>query len=328
MEKLKFLKDGTITYASDARWTTFGKVLEYVFMDEVPSMEVLTSGHELLNEFNDFVMDDRTAFTTIYHIDENNPNKIAFSNDGSVYVKPIPNVTFVANTGGNIEGEEVQTVNNYEDLVIPAPVANENYKFVKWVPEIPSSGVIECNVTFYATFEYIPTLDEIKVMKLNEISMISQNSINAGVTIDEVPYHYTVEKRQEIKAALEMAVQTGKSVTLYLDNFITQTLAPNKIQELYAAEEANLTHHLVYANQLSLYVNSLEDVESVNAVFYGQDLEDEYLNAYNEAITNNDEVITAYLDQLKYASYKDIETLQAAITRIQADLVSLNAALV
>ena len=93
--------------------------------------------------------------------------EIQFSNDGSVYVEPIPKVNFYTNGGGILEGETVQEVKNYEELVIPTPVAGENYEFTQWSPEIPESGEVDGNKSFTAVFastlpppEPVPTLEE------------------------------------------------------------------------------------------------------------------------------------------------------------------------
>jgi len=37
-------------------------------------------------------------------------------------------------------------------LIIPEPIANENYVFTEWMPEIPESGAIDGNKSFNAIF--------------------------------------------------------------------------------------------------------------------------------------------------------------------------------
>lgn len=107
---------------------------------------------------------DYKDYTTIYRELD---GEIQFSNDGTIYVEPIPKVSFYTNGGGSLEGETVQEVKNYEELVIPTTVAGENYEFTQWIPEIPLSGEIERNKSFTAVFtsmlpppEPVPTLEE------------------------------------------------------------------------------------------------------------------------------------------------------------------------
>ena len=65
------------------------------------------------------------------------------------------NVYFHCSGGGELEGETRQFVNDYGRLVVPTPKANENYKFVEWMPEIPKEGTVgkDSDKHFYAVFE-------------------------------------------------------------------------------------------------------------------------------------------------------------------------------
>lgn len=94
------------------------------------------------------------GFTTVYRNDETTVAKNGYqlSNDGSVYTPPIPVVTFNTNGGGTLDGITEQQLTKYEQLKVPTPIANEDYEFSYWSPEIPTSGKIEKNRTFTAIF--------------------------------------------------------------------------------------------------------------------------------------------------------------------------------
>ena len=62
------------------------------------------------------------------------------------------NVYFHCSGGGQLDGEIKQFVNDYSELEIPSPIANKDFKFVGWMPEIPEEGTVECT-NFYAIFE-------------------------------------------------------------------------------------------------------------------------------------------------------------------------------
>ena len=122
---------------------------------------------------------DYKDYTTIYRELE---GEIQFSNDGTVYVEPVPKVSFYTNGGGTLEGETVQEVKNYEDLDIPTPVASENYEFTGWSPEIPESGKIDGSKSFTAIFastlpvpepEITPTLEERVATLESDVKSIS-----------------------------------------------------------------------------------------------------------------------------------------------------------
>lgn len=107
---------------------------------------------------------DYSDYTTVYReLDD----IIQYSNDGSVYVEPVPVVSFYTNGGGTLEGETMQEVNDYADLTVPTPVPYADYEFTAWEPEIPLSGKVMYNESFMAIFtstlpepEPEPTLEE------------------------------------------------------------------------------------------------------------------------------------------------------------------------
>jgi hypothetical protein len=64
------------------------------------------------------------------------------------------NIYFNTTVGGSLQGNTKQTVNNYDELVVPTPIADDGYDFVKWMPEIPENGQVNINNTnFCALFE-------------------------------------------------------------------------------------------------------------------------------------------------------------------------------
>ena len=155
MEKIRFFDTPTV-YDGEVRLDGDILVIEF---STAPNSEDLNKGIELLNEHNMLVQGEYTDYTTVYRTYEDNELLIEFSNDGSVYVPPVPVVRFIAEEGGTLDGAISQEVNNYEDLVIPTPTPNDNYEFVKWNPEIPESGEIESDIVFTAEFNYIPVVE-------------------------------------------------------------------------------------------------------------------------------------------------------------------------
>lgn len=98
--------------------------------------------------------DSYIGFTTIYRNDEETAkyNGYQLSNDGSIWIRPLYETVFIAGSGGYLKGKTTQSVYNYEDLVVPVPVAESDYDFSHWSPEVPVSGVIEGNKTYTAIF--------------------------------------------------------------------------------------------------------------------------------------------------------------------------------
>lgn len=221
MEKIRFIKEQDKVY--DGSLNVFGNRLSVVFHEDVPGKDVLLSGFELLNEHNGRVQGEYLDFNTIYREYEDNEKMFELSNDGSVYVPYVyvPTVTFRKNFGGEIEGELTQQVNNYEELVIPTVTADENYKFIGWSPEIPESGEIESDVRFYATFEYVPTEEELQaIFENNKANKILESKAMLETYLEENPLksicHNGVEGTYTI---------TSEKQTLMSNNYLTYMIA-------------------------------------------------------------------------------------------------------
>ena len=129
-------------------------------------------------------------YTTVYRELD---GEIQFSNDGSVYVKPLPKVSFYTNGGGTLEGETMQEVYTYEELVVPTPVASEDYEFTGWSPEIPTSGEIEGNKSYTAVFvstlpppEPEPTLEEEVYALKDSVAALEENNMMLTETVDSI----------------------------------------------------------------------------------------------------------------------------------------------
>ena len=93
---------------------------------------------------------DYSDYTTVYRELD---GAVLFSNDGSIWIEPIPKVTFGAGVGGKLDGIIEQEAKDYSELVIPTPVPDENYEFEGWNQDIQTEGKIEHNISFYATFK-------------------------------------------------------------------------------------------------------------------------------------------------------------------------------
>ena len=134
------------------------------------------------------IIGNYSEYKTVYKEIENGA---MFSNDGSVYVKPLRRVTFNASVGGSLDGNTVQEVYNYEDLIIPTPIADTDYEFTTWNPEIPLNGEITENISFNAIFkstlpepEPEPTVEE-RVTALEEQNAVLEECL---LEMSEVVY--------------------------------------------------------------------------------------------------------------------------------------------
>lgn len=272
MLDLKYINDSAIYQVE------FSKISENVcqIKGDIP---IKTNGFTLsrMGESDDWSYE---AYNTVYREIEGG---VQFSNNGSVYVEPKKKVTFISGTGGKLTGSTEQEVYEYSELIVPSVEVEENYQFNGWSPEIPESGIVEKDMVFTAELEYIPTLEEIKSQKIQEMNDRQQEIIQNGIEVqlsdgttgqfslglydqlslgqlrsnaekgtEKIPWHEDEEgKKCKWYCAVDMLLITSKA-------------------------EAFLTYHITYFRDLRDYIKSMGDKESVNSVEYGVYIPSEY----------------------------------------------------
>lgn len=159
MSKIVFLEDLSKTY--DVGFTEIGEnQVRLVFNTTPPNGEILLSGFNIINENNGCVMTNCEEYTYIYRTYEDNVYMVELCNNNTQWIKPKSKVVFSFGLGGHLDGEATQYANEYSELSIPTPIADERYVFSRWNPEPPLSGVIDGDRLFVAEFNYVPTQEE------------------------------------------------------------------------------------------------------------------------------------------------------------------------
>lgn len=223
---------------------------------------------------------DYTEFRTLYR---NVEGGAQFSDDGSVYTAPIPTVDFFAGFGGDLEGEKTQNANRYEDVSIPNPVPEENYRFAGWVPAIPESGEIFENVTFQANFTYVETLEEIMEAKVTEMNEVQQQIITAGIDVtltDGTTDHFDLTDRDQMRLmGLQEEVKSGaERISWHTSDEDEHCKFYSNADMAVIAEKAMayVKWHVTYFRDLRIYIRSLATKDEVAAVTYGMDIPEKY----------------------------------------------------
>lgn len=261
------------------------KVKHKVHFDIISANIVKISG-ELPEKTKGFILSreneednwDYSSYTTVYSKEE---GYILFSNDGSV--KPLPVISFASSAGGKIEGSTRQEVGDYEELIMPETVPEENYVFSGWVPEIPERGKIEENQSFHAVFEYVPTLEEVIESKVVEMNTAQQRIIHQGVDVqltDGTTEHFTLtDQDQASLMALQSQVVQGMEYVPWhnANQEIPCKYYKNEdMVKIVQAALAYVIYHVTYFRDLRIYVRSLTKKEEVAKVTYGMVLPAEF----------------------------------------------------
>lgn len=227
---------------------------------------------------------DYSGYATVYRQIEGGAE---FSNDGSVFV---PQITFSAGAGGALTGETTQEAYNYEDLRIPTPEPEENYVFSGWEPEIPASGEISDDQRFRAVFEYISPLNEVQENKVAEMNAAMESAIAYGAEVqlsDGTTERFTLTDRDQISliglqvsAATLTDTQDVDPLTFPWhpadESVHCKFYSQEDMQKISAAGFQYVLYHVTYFRDLRIYIRSLTDAESVQAVTYGTALPEAY----------------------------------------------------
>lgn len=146
---------------------------------------------------------------------------------------------------------------------------------------------------------YVPTLEEVKSRKISELSNTCQNTIVSGVDVDidgEIEHFSCRDEDQiNIKELFDLSVQTNCGVYYHADGQNCKLYTVEQIISIYITASTNKMQHTTYFNQLRAYVETLEDIESVNDVVYGQELTGTYLETYNASIEQAQILLNALL---------------------------------
>ena len=250
----------------------------------------VTAGFELLTKAKGGkVFGSYLDFNTIYRkLDD---GSVILSNDGSVYEPPVYKVTFLINNG-TLSGEQTQTPERFENLIIPEVAPAQNYEFVGWSPEIPTEGELTRNITFAAQMKYIPTLEEVKVAKKAEISVACENIIHAGIDVkvgDEWE-HFSLKTNDQINLfGKQYQLASGATqIEYHQDGCPCKYYSAEDMQEIIAAALKHVSYHTTYCNSLNMWIAGATSEEEVEAIYYGADIPEKYqsevLKDYRAAI--------------------------------------------
>lgn len=252
------------------------------------SVIVDTSGFKVyLDQEGDYDIGGNSymGFTTIYRNDEETAkyNGYQLSNDGSVYHAPVPTVTFSANGNGTLSGNLSQIVENYEDLIIPTTIPDENYVFSEWNPEIPKAGKITESKNYTAIFTFVETLEQIKEKKIAEMNAEKQSIIQNGIEVtlsDGTTERFSLKDQDQTSlATLQKKAEEGNDKIPWHVDDIDEHCRYFSAEDMMIITEAAfryVTYHVTYFRDLRIYINSMSDKESVQSVTYGIYIPKEY----------------------------------------------------
>lgn len=241
------------------------------------------SGFQLFTDA-DFMFGDYKKFKYDYGEPNLEENVYRYTNDNHKWKKPIYKTTFVVDNGGSAKGSLIQSVENYEDLLIPTVTADKNYSFNGWSPSIPKSGYIDSDKVFTAEFTYVEPLESVKVRKVDEMNQIQQqtieNGFNATLT-DGTVEHFTLTGHDQTSLlGLAGQVQAGiEQIPWHTSDHDEHCKYYSNADMKIITDMATIfiTYQVTYFRDLRIYINKgLNTKEEVEAVEYGIMIPEEY----------------------------------------------------
>lgn len=127
---------------------------------------------------------------------------------------------------------------------------------------------------------YVPTLDEVKAAKLQEIGMACSQTIYAGVDV-ALPggtEHFSLTEKDQINLFGKQAQMAAgaERFEYHQDGHPCRYYTKEEMQLIVETALGFVTYHTTYCNALNIWVASLDAAEAVGAVTYGCEVPEDY----------------------------------------------------
>lgn len=134
-------------------------------------------------------------------------------------------------------------------------------------------------------------LKQAKAAKIYELTESCENVILRGIDYNKEHFSYNYSDQNNISNLVQMAKTTGMDVPYHSDGNLCKLYSPTDIYNIYILQEMNVTQNTTYLNQIKAYIDTLENVDEINSVVYGQELTGEYLKNLNNIMEHSQKII-------------------------------------
>ena len=127
---------------------------------------------------------------------------------------------------------------------------------------------------------YVPTLEEVKAMKKQEIGMACEKTVYAGVDVD-LPAgteHFSLTEKDQINLFGKQAQMASgaERFEYHQDGHPCRYYTKEEMQMIVETALGFVTYHTTYCNALNIWIAAEESVEVVSEITYGCDVPKEY----------------------------------------------------
>lgn len=147
---------------------------------------------------------------------------------------------------------------------------------------------------------YIPTLEELRVAKRQEVAAACNQIIYAGINVtlsDGSVEHYslTIEDQLNLFGKLSQISAGAHQLEYHADSQPCRYYTAADMQAIIQAAMQHVSYHTTYCNALNMWIAGCQSKEELDTIFYGADVPAEYRS----------EVLDAYLVEI--ASMAEVE---------------------
>lgn len=140
---------------------------------------------------------------------------------------------------------------------------------------------------------YIPTLEELKAAKKQEISAACEQIIYAGISVTLVNgtmEHYSLTEHDQLNLFGKQSQLAAGATQLeyHADGQPCRYYSAADMQAIIQAAMWHVSYHTTYCNALNMWIYGCQSGEALDAVFYGADVPLEYQS----------DVLQSYLAQI------------------------------
>lgn len=140
---------------------------------------------------------------------------------------------------------------------------------------------------------YVPTLEELRVVKRQEVSAACEQIIYAGINVSLSDgstgrYSLTIEDQLNLFGKLSQISAGAQQLEYHADGQPCRYYTAADMQAIIQAAMWHVSYHTTYCNAINMWIAGCQSTEELDTIFYGADVPAEYRS----------EVLDAYLVEI------------------------------
>ena len=146
---------------------------------------------------------------------------------------------------------------------------------------LPSEEETSSNEDDYVDENDSITIDYVKESKINEMKSICNKMITNGFDMklsDGKSHHFslTIQDQLNLITSSQMILDGIQTIPYHADGELCKYYSIADMDQVVNMANSFKTYHVAYFNSLKSYINSLQDINEISAISYGDDIPIKY----------------------------------------------------